>query len=407
MPESTLRRVVITGLGAVSPVGIGVRDFADSLRAGRVGIGPARSFDATPFPSRKAAEVDDFDPAALLHHLDPDRWGRSALLAAAASRLAVEDSGIDPLLLSEGRSGSIMGTTSGESAVAQSLGGQWVTQGLKGLEPRLVGQLPAGQIAGAVNAELGLSGDAQTIPTACSASNYALGYAFDMVRLGEADFMLAGGADSVNRLTHAGFYALGAMAEDLPQPFDANRSGIITGEGGAALLLEPLEHALARGARIYAEVLGYAANCDASHMVHPDATSIADCIKAAHRNAGVVPDQIDYICAHGTGTPTNDATEVRAVRQVFGDRLPPISSIKSMLGHTMGAASGFGAIACCTALEQDFLPPTANLVETDPELGPGVDCVPGRGRDARVEIVQNHGFAFGGNNVITILGRYL
>ncbi|WP_348542038.1 hypothetical protein [Streptomyces sp. MJP52] len=121
---------------------------------------------------------------------------------------------------------------------------------------------------------------------------------------------------------------------------------------------------------------------------------------------GVTPEQIDYICAHGTGTPTNDSTEIRAVRQVFGDRLPPISSIKSMLGHTMGAASGFGAIACCTALEQDFLPPTANLVETDPELGPGVDCVPGRGRDARVDIVQNHGFAFGGNNVITILGRY-
>ncbi len=406
MPETAARRVVITGLGAVSPVGIGVRDFADAVRTGRVGIGPARSFDATPFPRRKTAEVLDFDPAALLENLDPDRWGRSALLAAAASRLAVRDADLDPGVLSAARSGSIMGTTSGESAVAQSLGGQWVDQGLKGLEPRLVGQLPAGQIAAAVNAELGLSGDAQTIPTACSASNYALGYAYDMVRFGEADLMLAGGADSVNRLTHAGFYALGAMAEELPQPFDAGRSGIITGEGGAALLLEPLDDALARGARIYAEVLGYAANCDASHMVHPEATSIAACIETAHRNAGVRPEQIDYICAHGTGTPTNDATEVRAVRQVFGDRLPPISSIKSMLGHTMGAASGFGAIACCTALEQDFLPPTANLVETDPELGPGVDCVPGQGRPARVDIVQNHGFAFGGNNVITILGRY-
>ncbi|TLS47436.1 beta-ketoacyl-[acyl-carrier-protein] synthase family protein [Streptomyces montanus] len=401
-----MRRVVITGLGAVSPVGIGVEVFADAVRAGRVGIAPVRSFDATPFPSRKAAEIDDFEPTDILRHLAPDQWGRSALLAAAASRLAVQDSGLDPDALAAARSGSIMGTTSGESAVGQSLGGQWVAQGLKGLDPRLVGQMPAGQIAGAVNAELGLSGDAQTIPTACSASNYALGYAFDMVRSGEADFMLAGGADAVNRLTHAGFYALGAMAKDLPQPFDANRSGIITGEGGAALLLEPLDHALARGARIYAEVLGYAANCDASHMVHPDATSIAECIEAAHRNAGVAPEQIDYICAHGTGTPTNDSTEVQAVRQVFGDRLPPISSIKSMLGHTMGAASGFGAIACCKALELGFLPPTANLVETDPELGPGVDCVPGRGRDAQPRIVQNHGFAFGGNNVITILGRY-
>jgi 3-oxoacyl-[acyl-carrier-protein] synthase II len=406
MPDTPLRRVVITGLGAVSPVGIGADVFADAVRAGRTGIEPIRSFDASPFPSRKAAEVNDFEPAEILRNLDTDRWGRSGLLAAAASRLAVQDSGIAPELLSAGRSGSIMGTTSGESAVGQSLGGQWVTRGLKGLEPRLVGQMPASQIANAVNAELGLSGDAQTIPTACSASNYALGHAFDMVRSGEADFMLAGGADVVNRLTHAGFYALGAMAKDLPQPFDANRAGIVTGEGGAALLLEPLDHALARGARIYAEVLGYAANCDASHMVHPDATSIAQCIRAAHRNAGVTPEQIDYICAHGTGTPTNDSTEVQAVRQVFGDRLPPISSIKSMLGHTMGAASGFGAIASCKALEQGFLPPTANLVEIDPELGPGVDVVPGRGRDARVEIVQNHGFAFGGNNVITILGRY-
>ncbi|MFE2305817.1 beta-ketoacyl-[acyl-carrier-protein] synthase family protein [Streptomyces sp. NPDC059411] len=256
-----------------------------------------------------------------------------------------------------------------------------------------------------MSSELLLAGDTQTIPTACSASNYALGYAFDLVRSGEADVMLAGGADAVNRLTHAGFYALGAMAEDVPRPFAADRSGIVTGEGGAVLVLETYEHAVRRGARMYAEVLGYAANCDASHMVQPDATSIAAGIRAAHAAAGVDPSQIDYICAHGTGTPTNDATEVAAAREVFGDRIPPISSIKSMLGHTMGAASGFGAIACCKALEQDFLPPTAHVTVPDPELGEGVDCVPGTGREARLNIVQNHGFAFGGNNVITILGR--
>ncbi len=196
------------------------------------------------------------------------------------------------------------------------------------------------------------------------------------------------------------------MAEDLPRPFAADRTGILTGEGGAVLLLETLEHARERGARIYAEILGYAANCDAAHMVHPDAASIAACIRAAHRNAGVEPEQIDYICAHGTGTPTNDTTEVAAAREVFGGRIPPISSIKSMLGHTMGAASGFGAIACCKALEQDFLPPTANVTEADPALGDGVDCVPGTGREARLDIVQNHGFAFGGNNAITILGGF-
>ncbi|MBV2154813.1 beta-ketoacyl synthase [Kitasatospora sp. SUK 42] len=405
MPEPSERRVVITGLGAVSPVGIGVDVFTSAIREGRNGTAEIRSFDTTGFPSRRAGEVNDFEPSEILSVLRPDEWGRSALLAAAAARLAVRDSELDPAVLSGARSGSIIGTTSGESRVVQDLAEQWVVDGLKNLDPALVRQAPASQIANAVNSELGLTGDAQTIPTACSASNYALGYAYDMVRSGEADFMLAGGADAVNRLTHAGFYALGAMAEDLPRPFDANRSGILTGEGGAALLLEPLDHALARGAKIYAEVLGYAANCDAEHMVHPDAVSIAECIRAAHRKAGVAPEQIDYICAHGTGTPTNDATEVQAVREVFGDRMPPISSIKSMLGHTMGAASGFGAIACCMALQEGFLPPTANVQQVDPALGEGVDCVPGQGRAAKVEIVQNHGFAFGGNNVITILGR--
>lgn len=298
-----------------------------------------------------------------------------------------------------------MGTTSGESAVVQALAEQWIEGGLASIDGELAGQTPASRIANAVSAELRLTGETQTIPTACSASNYALGYAYDLVRSGEAEVMLAGGADAVNRLTHAGFYALGAMAEDVPRPFAADRSGIVTGEGGAVLVLETYEHAVARGARMYAEILGYAANCDAAHMVHPDATSIAAGIRAAHEAAGVEPEQIDYICAHGTGTPTNDSTEVAAAREVFGDRIPPISSIKSMLGHTMGAASGFGAIACCKAFEQDFLPPTANVTEPDPALGEGVDCVPGVGREARLDIVQNHGFAFGGNNVITILGR--
>ncbi|MGA5419423.1 beta-ketoacyl-[acyl-carrier-protein] synthase family protein [Streptomyces lavendulocolor] len=389
----------------MSSVGIGVADFTAAIRAGASGISPIRSFDTTGFPYVRGGEVHDFEPRDILRAIRPEQWGRSALLAAAASRLAVEDAALDPGLLSRSRAGSVMGTTSGESAVLQDLSEQWVGDGLKSIDPGLVAQLPAGRIAAAVNSELGLTGDALTIPTACSASNYALGHAFDLVRSGEADLMLAGGADAVNRLTHAGFYQLGAMAEEVPRPFDTHREGILAGEGGAALLLEPLDHALARGARIYAEVLGSWANCDAHHMVHPDSASIAQCIRDAHAAAGVTPDQIDYVCAHGTGTPTNDATEVQAVREVFGDRLPPVSSIKSMIGHTMGAASGFGAVICCKAIEEGFLPPTANVVEVDPALGPGLDPVPGTAREARVDIVQNHGFAFGGNNVITILGR--
>ncbi len=405
MPEGASRRVVVTGLGAVSSLGTGARTFAEAIREGRSGVSPIQSFDASGFPYTFAGEVHDFEPDRVLRRLHSEEWGRSSLFAASAARLAVTDADIDPSQVSAARAGSVMGTTSGESAVIEALTGQWVYEGLKGLDPALVRQVPANRIATAVNAELALAGEAQTIATACSASNYALGYAYDMIRTGEADFMISGGADSVHRWAHAGFYRLGALAESVCLPFDKHRSGILTAEGGVALFLEPLDGAVARGARIYAEVLGYGVNCDATHPVSPDPTSIAECIRAAHRNAGVRPEDIDYICAHGTGTQTNDATEVKAVREVFGDNLPPISSIKSMIGHTMGAASGFGALICCVALHDGFLPPTANVTEVDPALGPGVDCVLGSGRTASPRIVQNHGFAFGGNNAITILGR--
>jgi 3-oxoacyl-[acyl-carrier-protein] synthase II len=396
---------VITGVGPVSPIGTGVDEFTAAIRAGKNGAAPISAFDTSEFPYHMATEVKDFDPGQFLKNLDQSKWGRSSLFAASAARLAVEDSGLDPELLSRSYTGAIMGTTAGESAVLQHLNEQWVKEGLKSTDPKLIIQTPASQIANAVSSELLLTGDTQTIPTACSASNFALGYAYDLVRTGSADFMIAGGADAVNRSCHAGFYRLGALAEDVSRPFDTDRAGILTGEGGAALLLEPLEHAEARGARIYAEILGYGVNCDAKHMVNPDATSIAECIRLAHRYSGVEAEQIDYICAHGTGTRTNDATEVKAARAVFGDRMPPISSIKSMLGHTMGAASAFGAIVCAKALEEGFLPPTANVTQVDPELGADLDVIPGVARPAKLNIVQNQGLAFGGNNVVTVLAR--
>jgi 3-oxoacyl-[acyl-carrier-protein] synthase II len=403
--EPDLRRVVITGLGAVSCIGIGVDAFTESIKQGRTGFSPLRSFDTTGFPYVTAAEVPDFDPAALTETIDLAHWGKAAQFAASAARLAVRDAGLDPEAIAGPQSGAIMGTTASESQSLQRLVEQWVNDGLPTADPALIRQAPAGQIANAVAYELGLTGDVQTIPTACSASNFALGYAYDLVRTGQADYMIAGGADAVNRSCHGGFYQLGALAEEVCRPFDVDRAGIITGEGGAALLLEPLEAALARGATIYAEVLGYGVNCDAKHMVNPDAASIAECIRQAHRAAGVKPEEIDYICAHGTGTRTNDVTEIGAAREVFGERIPPISSIKSMIGHTMGAASAFGAIICCKALEQGFLPPTANVATIDPALGSGIDVVPGVARPATPRIVQNQGLAFGGNNVVTVLGR--
>jgi 3-oxoacyl-[acyl-carrier-protein] synthase II len=347
--------------------------------------------------------VRDFRPGELLRRLDPAAWGRSAQFAAAAARLAATDAGLDPDGAEADRSGAVIGTTSGESRVVEGLAEVLVGAGFAAWPAEELRKAPAQRLAHAVSAELGLGGESVTLATACSASNYAIGYAYDCLAAGEAEVMYAGGADSVCRWAHAGFYRLGALAERACRPFDRNRSGILTAEGGAVLALETLDHARARGARAYAELLGYGLNCDARHMVAPDGASIAACMRQAHDHAGVEPADVDYICAHGTGTPANDLVEARAVREVFGDRVPPISSVKSLLGHTMGAASGFGAIASALAIARGFLPPTINWVEPDPEM-PWVDPVPNVARPATVRVAQNDGFAFGGNNAITILG---
>lgn len=405
MSETKLRRVAVTGLGAVSSLGMGAGAFTEAIREGRSGISQIRSFDSTGFNHTQAGEVHDFRPEDYLRVLRPEQWGRSGQFAAAAARLAAQDAGWAPDALSEVRAGSAMGTTNGEAQVFQELTEQWLERGLDEIDADLASRATADRIASAVNTELGLHGEAQTFGTACSASNYAIGYGFDVIRSGAADVMVVGGADAVNRATHAGFHRLGAIAADLCRPFDEHRGGIMTAEGGAALILESWDGAVARGARIYAEVLGYGITCDAKHPTQPDRDGIAECIRRAHRDAGVKPEEVDYVCAHGTGTSANDTTEVAAVREVFGEHLPPVSSIKSMLGHTMGAASGFGALACCMALYEGFLPPTSTLRTLDPALGPGLDCVPGQARPARPRIVENHGFAFGGNNAIVMLGR--
>ncbi|MFE4453032.1 beta-ketoacyl-[acyl-carrier-protein] synthase family protein [Streptomyces sp. NPDC056796] len=405
MPEGGERRVVVSGLGAVSSMGMGARRLIDGIRSGRSGIGPIGQFDATGFEHLLAGEVRDFDPAGHLRSLPPERWGRSSQFAAAAARMAVSDSGIGPARLSRLRTASVFGTTNGESQLLESLGEQWTFQGPEHLDSRLIGQVDAGRISTAVNVELGLTGEAVTLGTACAAGNYSVGYAYDLIRAGEVDVALCGGADASSRATHAGFHRLGALAATVPRPFDEDRDGIVTAEGGAALVLETLESALSRDARVYAEVLGYGMSCDAHHMTNPHAPSIATCIRTAHRNAGIRPEDVDYICAHGTGTPANDSTEIAAVRDAFGGRVPPISSIKSALGHTMGAAAAFGALISCAAVHEGFLPASSTLRTVDPELGPGVDCVPRTSRRVRPRVVENHGFAFGGNNAVTIFGE--
>jgi 3-oxoacyl-[acyl-carrier-protein] synthase II len=394
-------RVVITGIGPVSNIGIGVAAFGAALRAGHSGVSTITSFDTTGFERVMAGEVREFEPERLLHRLPVSAWGRSSLFAAAAARLAVTDAGIEP---PDGRTAIVVGTTTGELVPTVEMAKAWHANGFGQPDRALAEKVPAGRLALAVAAELDVQAEAVTLGTACAAGNYAIGHAFDLLTSGAVDVALAGGADSVGRFIHAGFHRLGALTAQRCSPFDRDRSGILTAEGGISLVLETLDGARARGARIYAEVLGYGMTCDAQHPVAPDADSIARCIRVAHKRSGVTPDQIDYICAHGTGTRTNDLVESNAVRTVFGERPPPMSSIKSMLGHTMGAASGFGAAACALSITDGFLPPTVNYHTPDPELT-GIDPVPNESRTSDVRIAQNNGFAFGGNNAIVVLGR--
>jgi len=395
------RRVAITGIGPVSGIGIGVAEFGAGLRAGRSGVGPITSFDTTGFERFVAGEVHGFTPERFLRRLDPRQWGRSALFAAVSGRLAMTDAGLDD---ADAQTAVVVGTTCGELLPLVEITRTWHDHGLGVPDRSLAEKVPASRLGLAVAQELGARCEAVTLGTACAAGNYALGHAFDLIALGEADVAVAGGADSVSRFLHAGFHRLGALTSEHCSPFDRDRSGILTAEGGIALVLETLDRARTRGARIYAEVLGYAMTCDARHPVAPDTDSIARCMRLAHKRSGISPDQVDYICAHGTGTRTNDLVESTAVREVFGDQPPPMSSIKSMLGHTMGAASGFGAAACALSIAEGFLPPTVNYGSADPEL-PGVDPVANASRPAEVTVAQNNGFAFGGNNAIVMLGR--
>jgi len=393
-------RVVVTGVGPVTSIGIGADAFAAGLAAGRGGVSPISVFDTTGFAHANGCEVRGFRPTFT--RLDPSRSGRAAQFSAAAAGLALRDAGVDPAEVA-GRPGVVsVGTTDGESQDLDLLTELSVRDGPAKLPAQVMSRVPASWLSVSVAHELGLREvEAVTLPTACAAGNYAIGYAYDVLRLGEAEYALCGGADAMCRKTFAGFYRLGTIAPEVCQPFDEDRRGILTGEGAGMLYLETLDSARQRGAHIYAEILGYGMTCDAHHPVAPDQVSIAQCIRLAHRNAGVKPSDIDLVSAHGTGTKANDLTEAAAIREVFGAAPPPTVSIKSMIGHTMGAASALAAIGCALAIDRGFIPPTVNHRRTDPQVG--LDCVPNQARPAKLRVVQNNAFAFGGNNAILML----
>jgi len=399
------RRVVVTGAGVISSIGTGVGEFAEALRAGRSGVRPISRFDTTGFAHANGCEVTDFDPGKWIRTVDTESLGPAARFATAAARMAVSDAGLDEDALAEQRCLISIGTTDGESQDLDRMVGMSIDGGPQAMDPVLARRISAGRLSTAIARELRLrNAEAATIATACSAGNYAIGNGLDAIRLGEVDFALCGGADAICRKTFTIFYRLRSIAPDCCRPFDRDRMGILTGEGAGVLMLESLDSALARGARIYSEVLGYEMSCDANHPVAPHQPSLARCMELALRDAGVKPEEVDLISAHGTGTKANDLTETRAIRDVYGETVPRVVSMKSMLGHTMGAASAMAAIGCSLAIDRGFIPPTINHVETDPECA--IDCVPNVSVPADLRIVQNNGWAFGGNNAVVVLGKY-
>jgi 3-oxoacyl-[acyl-carrier-protein] synthase II len=399
--------VAITGIGLITPVGTGKEECWGALLSGLSGIRPVTSFDTARFPVHLGAEVLAFDPSEHLHRLDPALAGRTSQLAAAAARLALRDAGLDQAELDPRRTGVSMGTTSGEPLFVEQYNDIRQTQGLEAIPGEMLPRYPCHVIPTHIAIEVGARGPCLTIPTACAAGNYAIGYGFDAIRAGRADVMLAGGADAFSRITYMGFARLGAIAPDRCRPFDRNRKGMIPGEGAAVLVLERLPAARARGAHTYAEVLGYGLSCDSYHMTaaHPQGDGAIRAMAAALRESGVSPSEVDYISAHGTGTPTNDRVEALAVSRLFGSRAPqvPMSSIKSMTGHTMGAASAIEAAVCALALDTGWAPPTINFEEPDPDCD--LDYVPNRARKIDPCVVLNNAYAFGGNNASLCLAR--
>ncbi|PYX87799.1 MAG: beta-ketoacyl-[acyl-carrier-protein] synthase family protein [Acidobacteria bacterium] len=397
--------IVVTGLGMLTPIGTGREQFWNALVGGRSGIGPVKSFDTSNYSVHLGAEIQDFQPQNYVSELAPESIGRSSQLAIAAARLALSDASLDLNKIDLERAGVCVGTTSGEPHFIERFDDHYVQGNLANVGEEFITRYPCHVVAGHVAGELGFGGETMMIATACAAGNYAIARACDLLSAGKAEAMLAGGADSFSRITYTGFARLGAIAPEVCQPFDRKRKGMVPGEGAAMLLLETKEQAIARGARIYCEIGGYGLSCDAHHMTaaHPEGQGAVRAMRMALEQSGITPEDVDYISAHGTGTPTNDRLETIAVKRTFGSQAYkiPISSVKSMLGHTMGAASAIEAAVCALTIERGEIPPTMNWHEQDPECD--LDYVPNVARQHKVRVAMNNAYAFGGTNSSLVL----
>ncbi len=401
------RRVVITGMGAVTSIGIGKDEFWRNLISGKSGISDVERFDTSGFPIHRAGEIksfkaEDFMPKAIAKSI-----GRGSQLAIAAAKLAAEDGKINAKKEDPDSIGVIIGTTMGEIPSLELIDKFWVRKGENDIYISNVRNYPVNNLSDNLGFFFGFTTYNYIIPTACAAGNYAIGYAFDLIRMGKKDLFFTGGTDPLSRLAFTGFNRLFAMAPDRCQPFDKNRKGMMLGEGSAILLIESLDHAEKRSSQIYAEILGYGLSCDAFNMTIPSENGMARVMEKAIKNSKINKEDIGYISAHGTGTGPNDRAEVSAIKDVFGNLAKniPISSIKSMLGHTMGTASALEAITCCLAMRDSVIPPTINYETKDPECD--IDCVPNIKRKKDITISLNNSFAFGGNNACVAFAKFI
>ena len=400
------KRVVITGLGVISSIGIGWEEFWDGLIQGKSGISPVTSFDTSNQFTHNGGEVKGFRPDEFIDKDDLSSLSRASQMAFAAAKLAIRDAKLTAQDFLKLKGGTCIGTNIGSIQTVEKVDELIVNEKRDCIKESLVRQIPTNTTSSVIAREFNLRGTNMMFSTACSAGNYAIGYGFDSIKLNRAQIMLVGGSDSLSKVAFTGFNQFSAIAPQRCQPFDKNRKGMMVAEGSGVLVLESLENALNRKVPIYGEVLGYGLSCDAYHMTTASIEGIVRCMSNALKETHLSANNIDYISAHGTGTVTNDKNESAAIRVVFGDRYNkiPISSIKSMLGHTMGAASAIEAIACSLVIKNDMIPPTINYETPDPDCD--LDCVPNHSRKHTVKIALNNSYAFGGNNACLVVKKY-
>ncbi|NJK54561.1 MAG: beta-ketoacyl-ACP synthase II [Pleurocapsa sp. SU_5_0] len=409
------KRVVITGLGAITPIGKNLADYWDGLLRGRNGVGAVTLFDASEHACQIAAEVKNFDPHEYLDKKDAKRMDRFAQFGVCASIQALADAKFEINELNADQVGVLIGTGVGGLRVMEEQNENLITKGPRKVSPFTIPMMIANMAAGLTAIHTGAKGPNSCTVTACAAGSHAIGDAFRLVQGGYAKAMICGGAEAaVTPLSFAGFCSAKALStrndspENASRPFDRDRDGFVMGEGSGILLLEELEHALGRGAKIYAEIVGYGMTCDAYHMTSPvpGGQGAAKAIELALTDGDLSPNQVDYINAHGTSTQANDSNETKAIKKALGARANQIavSSTKSMTGHLLGGSGGIEAVATVMAIANNRVPPTINLKNPDPDCD--LDYVPNSSREQQVNVALSNSFGFGGHNVTLAFKKY-